>query len=155
MAVIIMQWLERCGANRSWEYTNVKVSVTDRWPDWCTQTMGETNQRERERKREQERGRGGKHSGTLLLTGTLTSVTHSKSDTGASILAGVAAAAVLDQAAWTSSVVWRKRQSLWMRVYGEKDNHCGWECMEKKIITVDESARRKRQSLWMRVYWSK
>ena len=26
----------------------------------------------------------------------------------------------------------RKRQSLWMIVYGEKDNHCGWECTGEK-----------------------
>ena len=54
------------------------------------------------------------NSGTWILTTTLTGVTKRVCDTGTSILAWGAAAAILDQVTRTSSVVWRKIQSLWM-----------------------------------------
>ena len=64
---------------------------------WCFET-----DRERE------------HSSTWILTSTLTGVTDSVSDTDTSILAGVTVADILDEVTRTPSVVWRKRQSLWM-----------------------------------------
>ena len=54
------------------------------------------------------------NSGAWILTSTLTGVTNSVSDTGTPILAGGTAAAILDEVTRTSSVVWRKIQSLWM-----------------------------------------